>query len=73
MELQTMITPYLVMVLAGFGTFMVVLASTYAYVKLGDAKAAKASAGKVAPVVAAPPLAEAVDVSGKVGDLVGVH
>lgn len=71
-----MLTPYLIMVLTGFATFMVVLGSTYAYVKLGDRKAARAavaSARQVAPVVAAPRVAETVDVGGKVGDLVGVH
>jgi hypothetical protein len=70
-----MLTAYLVLVITGFSTFMIVLASVYAFVKLGDRKAARAqaSAGKVAPVVAAPSLSEPVDVGGEVSDLVGVH
>jgi hypothetical protein len=72
---QAMLTAYLVLVITGFSTFMIVLASVYAFVKQGDRQAARAqaSAGKVAPVVAAPGLAEAVDVGGEVRDLVGVH
>lgn len=71
-----MLTPYLVLVIAGFSIFMIVLAWTYAYVKLGDrkaARAAKTSARQVAPIVPAPRVAETVDVGGKVRDLVSVH
>ena len=66
-----MIHPFLALVLVGFSTFVIVIASVYAYVKLGDRKAA--SARKVAAVVPAPGVAEAVDVGGEVRDLVGMR
>jgi hypothetical protein len=67
-----MIHPFLALVLVGFSTFIIVIASVYAYVKLGDRKAAKASARQVAPVVAAPRVAEAVDVGDEVRETGGM-